>query len=112
MKIKVHNQSLSVSDWAEELGVTRGAIYYRTKRFGETLDDAIIHFYNKRHPLEERLRTTITKVKEISDEMRGFKRYATSDSNDCRYVAYWLYQTFADRIDEAIKEFEKGETNA
>lgn len=46
------------------------------------------------------------KLKTIPDiiaEMRGFKRYATSDSNDCRYVAYWCYQTFADRIEAAYK---------
>ena len=39
----------------------------------------------------------------IVAEMRGFKRYATSDSGDCRYVAYWLYQTFADRLEAAHK---------
>ena len=108
MKIKVHNQSLSVSDWAEELGVTRGAIYYRTKRFGETLDDAIIHFYNKRYPLEERLRTTIAMVREIADEMR--KAYP-GRCMSCDYNTLKV-NSFADRLHEAIKEFVKGETNA
>lgn len=42
-------------------------------------------------------------VADIVAEMRGFKRYAASDSRDCRYVAYWLYQTFADRIEAAQK---------
>lgn len=46
-------------------------------------------------------------IASIIAEMRGFKRYAASDSNDCRYVAYWLYQTFADRI-EAAHRRERG----
>lgn len=40
---------------------------------------------------------------DIIAEMRGFKRYAASDSSDCRYVAYWLYQTFADRFEAALR---------
>ena len=42
-------------------------------------------------------------IADIIAEMRGFKRYAASDSSDCRYVAYWLYQTFADRLEAAYK---------
>ena len=42
-------------------------------------------------------------IADIIAEMRGFKRYATSDGNDCRYVAYWLYQTFVDRLEAAQK---------
>jgi len=47
-------------------------------------------------------------ITDIIAEMRGFKRYAASDSNDCRYVAYWLYQTFADRLEAAHKR-ERGD---
>lgn len=42
-------------------------------------------------------------IADIIAEMRGFERYAASDSNDCRYVAYWLYQTFPDRLEAARK---------
>ena len=42
-------------------------------------------------------------IADIIAEMRGFKRYAASDSSDCRYVAHWLYQTFADRLEAAHK---------
>jgi hypothetical protein len=47
-------------------------------------------------------------IADIIAEMRGFKRYAASDSSDCRYVAYWLYQTFADRLEAAHKR-ERGD---
>ena len=40
---------------------------------------------------------------DIVAEMRQLKRYATSESNDCRYVAFVCYQTFADRIEAAAK---------
>lgn len=42
-------------------------------------------------------------ITDIIAEMRDFKRYAASDSSDCRYVAYWLYQTFADRLEAALR---------
>ena len=45
-------------------------------------------------------------IADIVAEMRKMKRYAKSDSNDCRYVAYWCYQTFADRIEAAWKRDE------
>ena len=47
-------------------------------------------------------------IADIIAEMRGFKRYSASDSSDCRYVAYWLYQTFADRL-EAAHRRERGD---
>ncbi len=47
-------------------------------------------------------------IADIIAEMRGFKRYSASDSSDCRYVAYWLYQTFADRLEAALKR-ERGD---
>jgi hypothetical protein len=46
-------------------------------------------------------------IADIVAEMRKMKRYAQSDSSDCRYVAYWCYQTFADRIEAAWKREEK-----
>lgn len=43
-------------------------------------------------------------VDEILREMRKMgENYSKSESNDCRYVAYWLGTTFADSIEEAVK---------
>jgi hypothetical protein len=43
-------------------------------------------------------------VDEILREMRKMgENYSISESNDCRYVAYWLGTTFADRIEAAVK---------
>ena len=40
---------------------------------------------------------------DILKEMRAFKRYAQSESSDCRYVAYWTYETFPARLEAAWK---------
>ena len=42
-------------------------------------------------------------VADILKEMRAFKRYAQSESSDCRYVAYWTYETFPARLEAAWK---------
>ena len=41
---------------------------------------------------------------DIIKGMRGFRRYADSESNDCRYVAYWMYETIPDRLEAALKQ--------
>jgi hypothetical protein len=46
-------------------------------------------------------------IEEILREMRKMgENYSISESNDCRYVAYWLGTTFADRIEAAVKALE------
>jgi hypothetical protein len=43
-------------------------------------------------------------IEDIVREMRTMgENYSISESNDCRYVAYWLGTTFADRIEAAVK---------
>ena len=47
-KVTIGDKSLNCSQWAKELGVTRGAISFRKMKFGETAKEAVTHFYNKR----------------------------------------------------------------
>ena len=46
--VTIGEKSLNCSQWAKELGVTRGAISFRKMKFGETAKEAVTHFYNKR----------------------------------------------------------------
>lgn len=45
--ITVGGRSMTRCQWARELGITRGAIHFREKKFGETPQEAVWHFYYK-----------------------------------------------------------------
>ena len=46
--VTIGGESLTQSQWAKKLGVTRGAIYFRKMKYGETPEQAVLHFYNKK----------------------------------------------------------------
>ena len=46
--ITIGGESLTQSRWAKKLGVTRGAIYFRKMKYGETSEQAVLHFYNRK----------------------------------------------------------------
>ena len=46
--VTIGGESLTQSQWAKKLGVTRGAIYFRKKKYGETSEQAVLHFYNRK----------------------------------------------------------------
>ena len=41
-------------------------------------------------------------LEDILKEMEDFKRYATSRNDECRYVAFWLYDTFPKKIRKVL----------
>ena len=46
--VTIEGESLTQAKWAAKLGVTRGAIHFRQKKYGETPEQAVLHFYNKK----------------------------------------------------------------
>lgn len=45
--ITINGETRTVSEWANYLGFTRGALTHRAKRFGETTHQSIEHFFNR-----------------------------------------------------------------
>jgi len=45
--ITINGESATRAGWARKLNVTRGAICSRQKKFGETAEEAVKHFYYK-----------------------------------------------------------------
>jgi hypothetical protein len=45
--VTIDDVTLSPSQWAAKLGVTRGAISFRRHKYGETSEQAVLHFARK-----------------------------------------------------------------
>ena len=43
--VTINGESASESQWAKKLHVTRGAIWFRKKKFGESSEEAVRHFF-------------------------------------------------------------------
>ena len=105
--ITIGEQSLNISNWAIELGVSRCAFYYRRDNFGETMEEAVLHFYNKKYPERDRMIAAFSKVEFLAKQLREVVKHLREDgpkastirieSASCEYIA--------DKLDEAIKEF-------
>ena len=65
--ITINGETANVSQWAKRLNVTRGAISYRKKTFGESSEDAIRHFLYK-NIANERAEDIIRTLKFYNDK--------------------------------------------
>ena len=68
--VEIGGKRLSCAQWAAELGVTKGAISFRKKKFGETAQEAVAHFYNKASPdmgEKQRLRVRLARAEAVLD---------------------------------------------
>lgn len=43
--VMINGESATRAGWARKLNVTRGAICFRQKKYGETAEEAVKHFY-------------------------------------------------------------------
>ena len=64
--ITINGETASESQWAKKLNVTRGAISYRKKTFGESSEDAVRHFLYK-NIANERAEDIIRNLKFYND---------------------------------------------
>ena len=80
--VTINGESASVIQWAKKLNVTRGAIYFRKKKFGESSEEAVRHFF---------YRNIVDNVTE--DIVRNLKFYNDSYiKNSMKSLAYALPQ--------------------
>lgn len=88
--VTIGEETMTEAAWAKRLGVTRAAIGYREKAFGETPEQAVSHFIGlvKTHPRIKELDTAW----KVYDE---WLKYVASDKDGVyKTFEQWLHHEY------------------
>lgn len=101
-KIRVGNNEYSVSKWTTILGVPRASFYYRKKKFGETLEQAVAHFVTLVSSSRVNLMRA-DKIRIVWDVYREWLEYDAKGDGVFKCFDQWLLNEIA-KIDCLIDE--------